>query len=343
MKHSPPGAPHSKKGDADRFLATPFETKRKTRVKCHTIIQQECGSIRSATLVHLFEFYRFRCWFQAADEVRFPASSANTVRGAFGKLLRDTASAETYNRLFEPHGAPRQGPSGLADRPRPFVFRSAHLNAAIVAPGDRFFFDAHVFELQHPVLPALRAAFERIADAGLGPGRGRARLLAIDTLDLNGRPSNGACSLPFSADPTPVRALTVRFVTPTELKAGGQVRERPEFGFLLARIRDRVATLSALYGSFGPLPVDFREIGRRASEVRLVRDCLTWESASRKSTRTGQTHPLGGFTGTAEYEGDLAEFVPWLRVARWTGVGRQTVWGKGEVHIVAPPAVTGAN
>ena len=38
---------------------------------------------------------------------------------------------------------------------------------------------------------------------------------------------------------------------------------------------------------------------------------------------------LGGFVGEAEYEGDLTEFVPYLRAAHWTGVGRQTAWGKG--------------
>jgi CRISPR/Cas system endoribonuclease Cas6 (RAMP superfamily) len=50
-------------------------------------------------------------------------------------------------------------------------------------------------------------------------------------------------------------------------------------------------------------------------------------------------HSLGGFTGEAEYEGELAEFLPWLRAARWVGVGRQTVWGKGEVRVEssAPP------
>jgi hypothetical protein len=51
----------------------------------------------------------------------------------------------------------------------------------------------------------------------------------------------------------------------------------------------------------------------------------------RRSSRTGQVHPIGGFVGEAEYEGDLAEFVPYLHAARWTGVGRQTVWGKGEI------------
>jgi len=34
-----------------------------------------------------------------------------------------------------------------------------------------------------------------------------------------------------------------------------------------------------------------------------------------------------------EYEGDLTEFVPYLRAARWTGVGRQTAWGKGAIEI----------
>ena len=51
----------------------------------------------------------------------------------------------------------------------------------------------------------------------------------------------------------------------------------------------------------------------------------------RVSRATGQRHPLGGFVGVAEYEGELNEFAPYLEVARFTGVGRQTVWGKGEI------------
>jgi CRISPR/Cas system endoribonuclease Cas6 (RAMP superfamily) len=55
--------------------------------------------------------------------------------------------------------------------------------------------------------------------------------------------------------------------------------------------------------------------------------------AERVSRNTGQRHPLGGFTGVAEYEGDLTEFIPYLEIAAYTGVGRQTVWGKGEIRI----------
>jgi hypothetical protein len=58
------------------------------------------------------------------------------------------------------------------------------------------------------------------------------------------------------------------------------------------------------------------------------------EEVERRSSRTGRTHSIGGFVGSAEYEGDFAEFLPYLEAAQWTGVGRQAVWGKGEIKAV---------
>ena len=75
-------------------------------------------------------------------------------------------------------------------------------------------------------------------------------------------------------------------------------------------------------------------MGERAAKIELRRSEVVWEQVKRKSGRTGQVHPIGGFTGEAEYVGDLAEFLPWLRAARWVGVGRQTVWGKGDVRVM---------
>ena len=68
----------------------------------------------------------------------------------------------------------------------------------------------------------------------------------------------------------------------------------------------------------------------------MTRCEITEVSRVRHSSRTGQTHSIGGFTGVAEYEGDLTEFVPYLEAAAWTGVGRQTVWGKGEIRTSMP-------
>ena len=92
-----------------------------------------------------------------------------------------------------------------------------------------------------------------------------------------------------------------------------------------------MSALRAQYGE-GPLEIDFRAMGERAKEIKMTCCELRGHEATRRSRATGQTHPLGGFTGVAEYDGVLREFLPYLKAAEWTGVGRQTVWGKGQIH-----------
>jgi len=294
-----------------------------------------------------FQFFRFRFHFRALDPVHFPyGKSANVVRGAFGNVLHEAVPASVYGRLFEPGAQLAASPSGLADWPRPFVLRAAHLDGITIPPDGPFYLDAHVFDLREPALQHFRSALILIADKGLGPGRGRAELERIDQLSLEDQsralgdlPSSPSTILldPEQAAPGTVR---VRFQTPTELKSGGEIAAKPDFATLFGRLRDRISTLRALYGP-GPLPVDFQGLGERAKAIRLVRSELTWQRVQRRSGRTGQVHSIGGFTGDAEYSGDLCEFLPWLRAARWVGVGRQTVWGKGDVRVIDPIEPTG--
>jgi CRISPR/Cas system endoribonuclease Cas6 (RAMP superfamily) len=74
-------------------------------------------------------------------------------------------------------------------------------------------------------------------------------------------------------------------------------------------------------------------MGRRAASVAMTRCDIQRVKTERRSSRTGQVHPLGGFTGEAEYKGALAEFLPYLRAGKWAGVGRHTVWGQGELDV----------
>jgi hypothetical protein len=84
------------------------------------------------------------------------------------------------------------------------------------------------------------------------------------------------------------------------------------------------------------LAFDFRAAADRAALVRTVRSDLRHHEIERRSSRTGTVHGIGGVTGSVDYEGDLAEFLPWLRAACWTGVGRHTVWGNGVIELVLP-------
>ncbi|MEZ5353765.1 MAG: CRISPR system precrRNA processing endoribonuclease RAMP protein Cas6 [Bryobacteraceae bacterium] len=319
------------------------------------------------------QFFRLRFEFSAKGSILFPPGKAgNIVRGAFGTIFRriacvptcdDVAACEIgnscpYALVFEPRPSAAH-PSGFSELPRPFVFRAAHLDGRTVAPGEGFYFDIHLFAIHMPVLPYFVLTFAQLAREGIGPGRGAASLRAVDQLDLaGGRIANlfdGATfqarsmmpSVVELAAPASATRLRVRFVTPTEIKSGHEPVSRPEFSVLYARLRDRISILGSLYGD-GPLDIDFRAAQERATHIRLLHCDLRHEDVQRRSSRTGRYHSIGGFArrrprvGEVVYEGELGEFVPYLEAGKWIGVGRQTVWGKGELDVECPNSTASA-
>lgn len=263
--------------------------------------------MNSYSSVQTFDLFPLRYRMIARAVLDLPVGeAANLLRGRLGKALRQNCP-EMYQRLFAPRAD--SGPSGLRNAPRPFVLRVHHLEGVRLAPGDPFEIRVNLFEMQPSLIAVIRDALCAAASS--------------DCIEIEG---TEPLRLDLAPAPSPVRRLRVQFLTPTELKPSGP----PEFAVLFARIRDRVSTLRALYGD-GPLAIDFRALGERARAIRMTRCELSDVVAERVSRSTGQRHSLGGFIGVAEYEGDLAEFLPYLEIARWTGVGRQTVWGKGEI------------
>jgi hypothetical protein len=258
----------------------------------------------------IFRLLVYHFEFRALETVYFPPDKAgNVLRGALETHL-------TRARL-------PGGPSGLADPPRPYVFRAAHLQGKRFEPGEAFSLDVHSFALREPLREIFVRAFSEWEHAGLGPRRGRVELTAAgkgETEDLN-----------LTTGPA-VSHCTIVFRTPTDLKGVPAGQSMP-FGTLFARVRDRIGTLRNLYGE-GPLEIDYKAMSRRAGPVRTVRCDLEYHDITRRSSKTGDVHGIGGFTGMAEYEGELAEFLPWLRAAWWTGVGRHTVWGNGVIEVV---------
>jgi hypothetical protein len=265
------------------------------------------------TLSQTFDLLPLRFYFAAAQPIDFAnGGAANLLRGTLGKELMRIAP-DAYARWFSPELTSSSGPSGLRNQPRPFVIRASHLDGVAVAAGEPFHFGVNMFETRELMADLFAQAFE-----------GRfGRVERIEGREVLQLPLEGECA--------GVECIRVRFLTPTELKSVDLDRGRPEFGKLFARMRDRISMLRTLYGA-GPLDIDFKAIGERAAQVHMTNcEIQHVDAPERLSGRTGQHHSLGGFAGMAEYQGDLDEFLPYLEIARWTGVGRQTVWGKGEI------------
>jgi len=215
--------------------------------------------------------------------------SANGYRGQLGNLLyhRDRP---LYDEFFSPSAD--TGPSGLHDRPRPFVLRPRAI---------------HVFSL--PLVPRLAAL-------------------------LGATPQ----SITWPLDPLPARRLRIEFLTPTELKHAGETLRTPHFPALAARARDRVLSLLSFYQNEPTSHIDFAALTAQAETVtETAREIHVTPGETRRSARNRNVHSLGGFTGWAEYAGPLDAIAPYLVAAQWTGVGRQTVWGKGEIRVTVLP------
>lgn len=241
-----------------------------------------------------------------------PAS--NTLRGALGFHLPE--------EWFRPSNG--SGPSGLRDRPRPFVLRASALDGVEIPACQPFEFDLNLFAPD--ALETFYQAVFAVCREGITAERIRLDLLdwQYEELTLDISPRAGA--------PDRIR---VNFLTPTELKGLPCHSTAPRFDILLARLRDRISALRNFYGP-GPLEIDHAALAQRAGAVALTGSHLETVHARRRSTFTQQSHPLSGFAGWADYSGPMDEFLPYLEAGHWTGVGRQTVWGKGWISVAAP-------
>jgi hypothetical protein len=259
----------------------------------------------------IFRLQPYRFHFRAKESIYFPpAKAGNVLRGALGSTLSELTPRRP------------ESPGGFANPPQPFVFRAAHLDGRRLQAGEHFSFGLNIFDLHTPLLDTFTGIFAGWAITGLGPRRGcvellDAQLLHAVSLDLSPGPPASRCSLAFR--------------TPTDLKGTSQQEDVP-FNLLFARVRDRISALQTCFAP-SPLSADFSGIGARASHVNTLRSDLQYNAVSRRSSRTGQTHDIGGLTGSVDYEGELTEFLPWLHAARWTGIGRHTVWGNGEIEV----------
>ncbi len=224
---------------------------------------------------------------------------------------------------FAPRGD-GTGPSGFGDRPRPFVLRTAGLDGRHFEPGERFDLGINVFDSETASLP-----FFADAEFRLGPHRGRVQLVA--------RHQAAPVEVDLAAA-EPASRIRVEFLTPTELKFEDMVLREPRFDALFARARDRVARFCEAEEKND---ADYRVLGERARAVSTRAVRIEQAEIERRSSRTGQRHSIGGFVGEAEYAGELAEFLPWLEAAQWTGVGRYTVWGNGALRVRTLAGVSG--
>lgn len=142
--------------------------------------------------------------------------------------------------------------------------------------------------------------------------------------------------------------ITLHFLTPLLLKTGSginaqgrripaqEIRDRPPFGVIIRRLRDRVSALSLFFGDPWQHP-DFASLGTLADTVTLIDSRTVWLTRGRRSTRTGAQHELSGLIGQATYEfpdtSTRDTLLPLLKLGELLHVGKNAPWGNGGMRV----------
>jgi hypothetical protein len=171
-------------------------------------------------------------------------------------------------------------------------------------------------------------ALERMAEKGLGKGRGR---LALGTVHAETEPA--------AALTPPSRAtdhLEVEVATRTPLRLLREHRQipSPSFADLLGAAVFRVAAVAAYHGQ-GVLDVSMEQVRELAQGVTC--EDASWEpfSVDRYSRRQNQHHPMEGVLGRARFAGPIGPFLPVLEEAGRLGIGKSPSFGFGQLEIQA--------
>ena len=288
----------------------------------------------------------------------------NTLRGALGMALRrmncvmphDTPCTActlcatcAYAVLFEPRLGLRSPLTDTAavhghDVPRPFVIQPPDHTVGRYPAGATFTFCLTIFGERASYLPYFIAAFRRLGKIGLGPDRITYRLQSV-TDHTGGTVYSGDHTTvrqpappvvhPVSLNGAHPHAITVRFVTPTRITVGGHYQDTPQFSYIVLAAERRIRALQQFYDPrhFNNQPLT--ELHRLADAVRLTHARTRWVDLERVSRRQHTAMKLGGIVGEATYEGEqLHRFLPLLRLAEVTHLGKNCAFGLGRVEII---------
>lgn len=268
-----------------------------------------------------------------------PHHSGSMIRGVLGRALRRTACAReqpcphqceypehcTYARLFDPPvSQPRVALQGGHTRNLkpliPLIPKPGRLDLAL---GD-------MLSLGVRVLCRIRAAeeaflvgtFAAVESFPIGRDGGR---MELEGVRLEG-PLNRCVSLTECAE-EPERVV-VELQTPTRIERDKQLAQPMDTKTLVYSLYRRLFTLSCLYGEVDASDeIDPASLKAVADSIHISQQDLQVCQWTRKG------YPMVGLVGTLELTGALTRVVPWLRLAEWTHIGKDTSQGLGRIRM----------
>lgn len=313
---------------------------------------------------------KYRFTLEAGERgLELPAWKASTFRGAFGHVFKRLSCMHpeqacssctalsycAYPYIFETRPDQEDGFMGKYDQvPRPYLFEVPQDKQVHYEAGDLLTFDLRLFGKAIDYAPMFVTAFKELGLEGIGKGRKPFRLIHVENSDeYNGRHRRVYMDVESGIVHQPivltgkeiiereririegvggVEKVMVFFETPLRLKWKGKYTDDVQFSVLFRNFLRRMTGLLQFHHDVQPeWPI--RELVERAERVRLMDKRVKWLDYDRYSARQDVKMKMGGVVGWAIYEGEIDEFLSWLKVAEYVHIGKNTAFDLGRVRV----------
>lgn len=293
--------------------------------------------------------------YKTTDNLHISSFKGSVLRGAFGyafkkiacpiknKICQDCLLKHkcVYSYIFE---TPRPEDSEIMRKyeniPHPFIFEPPINNKREYKKDANFSFNLIIIGKAIDYLPYFIYALEEMGNNGLGENRGKLQLISVSqgrNIIYNGQDKTLKSDvkrqqLNIRTAFKPVNKITIKFQTPFRIRYQGKLAQSLDFHILIRNLIRRIGLLSYFY-SDTPFKIDFNSIIKRAEKIRTQNSVLNYQDLSRYSTRQEQRIPMGGYLGEITYQGNLTEFIPYLKIGEMVHLGKGTVFGLGKFKI----------
>jgi len=106
-----------------------------------------------------------------------------------------------------------------------------------------------------------------------------------------------------------------------------------DFEILLKNILRRLSWLAEIHCD-NKWELDYKALlGKAREKVKVIHSGLQWQDWERYSQRQQTRIKMGGFVNKMTFAGELAEFLPFIKLGEYLHVGKGTVYGLGKYRI----------
>ncbi len=301
----------------------------------------------------------YRIAITPKTNLTLPPYKGSTFRGGFGHALRRVIctnrgeacisctlrSTCIYPYIFETT-SPKDEKS--EDSPHPFIIEPPIDEKQHYTTDDQL--NLHLILIGRAIdyIPYFILAFEELGRIGIGSDRGKYRIERVTNIsrekealiyDGNSHIRDDyqvidSADLFNETSQLDRQQITLRFLTPTRIKYKGKLTKDLNFEIVLRNLLRRLSWLAEIHCD-EKWDIDYKTLIKSAKErVKTVYSDLRWHDWERYSQRQDKKLKMGGFMGDITFEGDLAEFLPFLKLGEYLHIGKGTVYGLGKYEIV---------